>query len=498
MPEALEHQPATNRSAATSERTSWRQRLSGIAYYFGMCLFPFSAGGAVYLAAFDIAGPVTEQDRSALIVAGGLSVMLFLLVLISGVAAFRRNFKRALFGTVWCVILLLIMLASVELSLLRIMPDWPASDLHGVLPEVARGAWGRVEESQSGGINDWGQRDRPRTLQKSAGVSRLAFIGDSFLEESTTIPLSLRVERKIGRPDVEILNLGVSATDPDEYCYRVKHVALPLECDHCVLFLFAGNDFSAPARTLPTFLGVTAVSPRGSSLRSVGLRGLNHLATNRYRPVLQTWFASGDLHTREKRLGEMMAEADDARLRDLLYSLEYPNLNPMQRDRLAARLNSPNMKPFFEMLRSPDQGLFRSYYLSAALWSASVGGGEWPPLSEAFAAHWIGSTHALCRDRGVEFTLVIIPEAFQVDNRMAEQWQPLTDMPRLTHSTRVAALRLAGWARQLDMNVIDLHDVLNDLPGTYLNLDGHWSDRGVEVVSDYLAAVLNSNMDARR
>ena len=65
------------------------------------------------------------------------------------------------------------------------------------------------------------------------------------------------------------------------------------------------------------------------------------------------------------------------------------------------------MKSFFDVLRNPDQGLFRSYYLSAALWSASVGGGQWSPLSEDAAWHWVREAHNFCTARQIEFTLVI-------------------------------------------------------------------------------------------
>lgn len=472
--------------------------MCGIAYYVGICVCPFALGGLLFLLLFEIPGPVPEEESAAIIAASALSVGLLMLVLIPGAILMRHSRKRLLFGTVWGLTLLIVTLAVVELSLRSSTPSWPASDLHGVPHDFARRAWGRVEPSGNDGVNDWGQRDRPRSIRRSPGDYRLAFIGDSFLEESSTVPLSLRVEQKIGRPDVEVLNLGVSATDPDEYCYRARNVALPLDCQHCVLFVYAGNDFTAPERTLSTSLGITAVSPRGSLLSTLGLRRLNHLAMNRQRPVLQTWFAAGDLSAREDRLAEMIRQADDARLRDLLYSLDYHKFSPMQRDRLAARLNTPEMVPFFEMLRQPDQGLFRSYYLSAALWSASVGGGQWEPLSITATAHWIDRTADLCRDRGVRFTLVIIPEAFQVDLRMAEQWLPLTDMTTLTRSTREASGRLAQWAAWQGMHVIDLHDVLGGQRGTYLNLDGHWSDHGVEVVSDFLATALQDEWDDRQ
>ena len=135
-------------------------------------------------------------------------------------------------------------------------------------------------------------------------------------KRSTEITLSATVENRFGTQNVEVINLGVSATDPDEYYYRIRNIATKLDIDHCVLFLYAGNDFSAPARTLPTTAGIAAVYPRGSLLSSLGMHSLNHILTNKRRPVLQTWFSGGDLLAAETRLAKAFADADYQGIRD--------------------------------------------------------------------------------------------------------------------------------------------------------------------------------------
>ena len=289
------------------------------------------------------------------------------------------------------------------------------------------------------------------------------------------------MENRFGTQNVEVINLGVSATDPDEYYYRIRNIATKLDIDHCVLFLYAGNDFSAPARTLPTTAGIAAVYPRGSLLSSLGMHSLNHILTNKRRPVLQTWFSGGDLLAAETRLAKAFADADYQGIRDLLYSTDYHTRSPRERSVLASRLNAPEMASFFEVLRNPDKGLFRSYYLKAALWSASVGGGQWLPLSENAAMHWIVLTDECCRAHGVAFTLVVIPEAFQVDVRMMKQWESLADMRLLTATCRTTAARLVDRVKKASIQTIDLHDSFDGVSGTYLNMDGHWSDDGVEL-----------------
>jgi hypothetical protein len=480
-----------------------RRALAGV-YYCGLVALLFSAGGLLCLAALDEPGPAAEDSH--LHTAAVTAIAAAITVAGSGAVLVRRNRKRLLFGTILCIGTTGLALGVGELLSRRFVPPWPAGGLHGVDPAQGMKAWGRTAADDAIGFNNWGQRDRPRTMIPAAETVRIAFVGDSFLEESTTVPLSLRVEEKLrstsaGRqvgppaaasPAVEVINLGVSATGPDEYYDRIRAIALPLGARHCVLFLFSGNDFVEPPRSLESVLGIVAVYPRSSLFSTLGLRGLNHLLTNNRRPVLQAWFAAGDLGAREGRLARLLREADDATARQ--YLLGASGMGVDERSRLAARLNKPENERFLAVLRNPDQGLFRSYYLSAGLWSAANPGEQWEHNSEEHAYFWIRKAEELCRRQGIGFTLAIIPEAFQVDSRMQQQWQPLADMRHLTAPCREAARRLRWRAEADGLDVVDLHDVLQDVPGTYLNLDGHWSDRGVEVVAEALAERLRGRL----
>ena len=48
------------------------------------------------------------------------------------------------------------------------------------------------------------------------------------------------------------------------------------------------------------------------------------------------------------------------------------------------------------------------------------------------------------------------------------------------------------------MDVLDLRRALMGIPGTYLNPDGHWSARGVEIVARVLAGHLGGGGAAGR
>jgi hypothetical protein len=167
--------------------------------------------------------------------------------------------------------------------------------------------------------------------------------------------------------------------------------------------------------------------------------------------------------------------------------LQAAGLEPASRQQLSLRLARDEIGSLLNMLRDPDDGKFRSYYLSAALAAASVAGWTWEPNSDEVAWHWTQRAARLCRIRNIPLTVVVIPEAFQVDDRMREQWLPLADMRQCTAPCRDAARSFVGRARANSLDVVDLHDELQGTRGTYLNLDGHWSDDGVKLVARVLA-----------
>ena len=195
------------KSARVRTPRGLRWRLVGGMYYAGLCTAPFAVGGLCHLICFETPGPNQSDDAAAANAAVALALILVSMVLVAAIFLYRLNRRRLAFGTVWCLCLMAAFLMCVELAIRLSMPPWPALGLHGVAPEVARTAWAHTETADDG-INDWGQRDRHRTIDKASGVYRIAFVGDSFLEESSGLPLSSRVETKIGRSDVEVINLS--------------------------------------------------------------------------------------------------------------------------------------------------------------------------------------------------------------------------------------------------------------------------------------------------
>jgi hypothetical protein len=450
------------------------------AYFLALAAAPLFAGGFLVLRLLDRTPLSSRQSLLALAWSAGALVTL----LAAGLRLRCLEGRRLGLATAYFALLAVVTVAGAEGLASLFAPPWPALGLHGVAPEAGARAWGRAAKEQGAvGFNSWGQRDRERERRPRPGVQRIAFVGDSLLEESSSVPVSLATERALGRSDVEILNLGVSATQPDEYYYRTRSIALPLGASRCVLFLYEGNDLAQGDEiTLPSLLGVAAVYPRESVLSLLGLRALNHAATNRLRPVVRIWGEAGELQQEEQSLALRIARANDAELPALLSGL----VRRADRERVQGLLQGRDLRPFYAMLRQPDQGLFRSYYLYAGL-KALAAGERRAEVTPAYAYRWVRRTRDLCRARGIGFTLVIVPEAFQVDDRMRGLWMPLLDMRELMAPERAACEELAKVCRGDGMDVLDLHGALAGLPGTYLNPDGHWSARGVQVVSEVVA-----------
>lgn len=468
-------------------------RLAVVAYFAAWTALLLIGGGLWTGRLGDVAGPGFDDRPTwwwTCAVTAGLAVLLI------GLGRFLslRQGRRFWFGNILFVVWLPLSLGILEAFCRRSAPAWPARALHGVDPAVSRRAWGRGLGNEDVGFNSWGQRDLERTIHPTRGVTRIAFIGDSFLEESAQ-PVSLTADRMLNRSDCEIVNLGVSATQPDEYYYRLRSVALPLGCRQCVVWIFSGNDFVDERRTLAGRWGFCAVAPRTAWLTNLGCGAINHVLMNEQRPVIQAWLTSGGLAAREQRLHDQFRRASDYEIQQQM--LHSGGHTPTTYANLKARLDAPEISSFFEMLRTPDAGKFRSYYLTSALLAAASGGGQWDRNPEEPALYWVTEMQRLCERKSVQLTVVIIPEAFQVDDRLRDLWSPLADMRHVTQPCRDAAERFCAAARERGIDVLDLHETFQNVPGTYLNLDGHWSQRGVELAAKAIADHIQNQTMAR-
>ena len=466
--------------------------LLGGAFLISTGLALLLAGGLCEMAFVDVLD-ATASDGAEWQTGIWLTGLVGLGSVVSGIVLARRMRRRMLYLIVFSGMVATVTIVLGEIVARMGLPAWPASALHGVRPSVQRALLTEAERNDLEATrNAWGQRDRERSVRPASAVMRIAFIGDSFLEEGTGVPLSLATEKLLDRADVEIVNLGVSATSPDEYFYRAAHVALPLEATGCVVFIYLGNDLAANQRTLPSWFGIAAVSPRPALLTSLGLRGLNDVLTTRQRPVLKIWSAAGGLGESEKQMHDFCRKSSDRELAEQL--LRNAELPPQLARRVGPQMLGPEMAEFYNLLRDPDAGRFRSYFLFDGVWLKASGMTPMILGDPTSTLHWVRAAAAVY-SRPRRFLAVLIPEGFAVDPRMQEQWAPLADMRRMTEKTSAAGRRIEQELTQAGIEVLNLTETLAGVRGAYLNVDGHWSPLGIQTSATVVAAHLRRWLD---
>jgi len=374
----------------------------------------------------------------------------------------------------------------VELVGSRSIPPWPAIALHGVSPEIGKAAWGRIQSlnSRAVGNNSWGQRDNERTIDPPAGKTRIAFIGDSLLEESSVRPVSLLVESSLP-PSFEVINLGVSATNPIDYYWRLRNVALKLGVKHVFVFMYMGNDLleNRPVNGRGITSTLFAPPPKSSLLGTLTPTINYHLA-KKYKQSTNVWLAD-NLHSREQSVLEQFRKTD-------FYKL--PRILAMN-DRLRGgrecynKLLTLDFYDFYKMLTLPDMGLFRTYILVDAVTNychpLKNTEGSPPTNTGSYSLRMINLMRELSQRNGVGFSVVIVPQGFDVDDRMWSQWKILTDFrERYKHSLKASNFKDS--LLENGVHVVDLYPALESKKGTYLNVDGHWSKFGNELAAKTL------------
>ena len=201
--------------------------------------------------------------------------------------------RKIWFWPIYILLLLGVTLAGTEFVSSFLVPSWPARDLRpisvGALGENVAAMFADFPPRLIPHYNAWGVRDRPRSIERPADVRyRSVLVGDSFLEGYyIPAPISELVEQRWaseGHADAEAINLGVAATGPRQYYYRIKRVALALKPDTIVVFVYAGNDFiqvrfddfamPALAEELPVPSILGTIAPRTDWLASVPARPL--------------------------------------------------------------------------------------------------------------------------------------------------------------------------------------------------------------------------------
>ena len=415
-----------------------------------------------------------------------------------------ENGRKRIYAIVFGLILSGITLAGLEVLASLEAPSWPARALRSTPPV-------NVQSSDFSGLadkpwifepyNSWGMRDKERSIAKPAnGSFRTVFIGDSYLEfQLTRLTLPGEVEERFiaaGQPKAEMINLGISATGPRSYYYRMRDVAFALSPDALAVFFFSGNDFLYDGQgygqgILP---GLVSEAPGGSILGNV-MPNANWVLVNRLRlsemlttnkPVPQEF----DTLAKIARLPP--AERTPALVRHVK-RYYYPDLTEQQIAGIFGRAGDAFWQAYASG-KVEDESL-QGWILNLMTKSEFDQSPYFEATTKEHAARlvkdgdiqatlsWLTAMDSAARERGVPLVLFIVPPG-TVDPDYVAYWKP---WPRFYAFNVIADYRqdrlLEALART-QIRYVDLRKDFAGVRGAYRRSDAHWTDKGVEIAAN--------------
>jgi hypothetical protein len=408
--------------------------------------------------------------------------------------------RKIWFWPIYILLLLGVTLAGTEFVASFLVPSWPARDLRPISAAALGENLSTTVFADSPWLvphyNDWGVRDRQRSIERPADVRfRSVLVGDSFLEGYyNAAPISQLIEQRWageGHADAEAINLGIAATGPRQYYYRIKRVALTLKPDAIVIFVYAGNDFiqvslddfamPALAEELPVPSILGTIAPRTDWLVSNRL-GLSELGRNNKEipgenELLADW-------------AEQPTPELTARVAQHMKQYYYPKLSEATIGEILSRGGEP--------FRTDHQTL-AGWLISGIIdWET----GTWPMPHDAQEADhmidrtvvdqtlsWLVGAEELAKAHGARLFVALAPVG-TVDPDYVAFWKPWPQYFSYSLSADARHKRLAAALRQRGMQVIDLREALDGVRGTYRLTDGHWTELGTQIVADRVARAL--------
>lgn len=423
-----------------------------------------------------------------------------------------RRSRRLVFGTIFGGVLVVVTLVGIEFLSSFLVPAWPARAMNSREPTPARVLAAPFQNQSwlADADNSWGMRDVERSIAKTPGTRRAVFVGDSFVESRLT-PLSLpaAVQQRLGGDEsgVEAINLSISATDPRSYYYRIRDVALELQPDVVLLFIYAGNDFMAPDQGYSAWPRWIDESAGGSLVGSVMPR-TNWLLVNRLGRAAFFRSRSTAPATSEATLFDAVTAPAEERLRRIVSHVRTYHAPNVPEERLAEILSRGDNR-LFDIATPRGQGeqeYLMDWMLGTLMsWEARdfevaasradgvrlAGKGQ---VEATFS--WIDATHRLLRKRGVPLMVFLVPMG-SVDPDYVEFWKPWPRTYSWNHICDEWHSQLAAALKKARIHHVDLRESLADVPGTYRKLDGHWSQKGGAIVAERVEVELRAVLGNR-
>ena len=410
--------------------------------------------------------------------------------------------RQKIYAIVFGLILAGVTLAGLEMLATLEAPPWPARALRSTPPvNVQSTDFTRLAEKPwiFEPFNSWGMRDKERSVAKPAGGGfRSVFIGDSYLEfQLTRLTVPGEVERRFieaGQPNAEMINLGISATGPRSYYYRLRDVGLALSPDAIAVFFFSGNDFVFDGEgygqgILPPLVDE---APGGSVLGNI-MPNANWVLVNRLR--LSEMLTTNKAIPQEfDTLAGIVRGPPDERTPSIVRHVKrhyYPDLSEKQLTGIFDRDGGAFWQPYTS---SGDEAL--QGWLLNLMTKAEVEKSDYFDVTTKQQAarlvkdgdikatlSWLVAMDRLARERGVPLILFVVPPG-SVDPDYVAYWK---SWPRFYAFNVIADLRqdmLIDALGKTSIHYVDLRQDFEGVRGAYRRSDAHWTDKGVEIAAN--------------
>ena len=317
-------------------------------------------------------------------------------------------------------------------------------------------------------LNLYGFRDREWSLEKPPGTTRVAFVGDSFVEgfsapAEATIPATFAA---LAGSAVDVLNLGLGGGDLPAYA-RLLRDAVPLFGPEDVILMVFANDV-LPTRFDPAWLRDGLAPQRTSAWAPRTLVVARRLATG-------------------NRVPRRWTEAPFA----FLPAVPDPR-NPWSDGRTAGRLEA-FVDP--DVARAIRAGRFNPMLVDALPWFGQH-------LKRPFEiTDHLAALQAFLDARNASLHVVYVPTKHQVSDRYLEaqaRFSPPESVTSLLGEEFQVQARLLGeTCRALDLPFLDLTPALRKAeregPALYWNYDDHMRPSGYREVGALVYAWWSGN-----
>jgi lysophospholipase L1-like esterase len=382
---------------------------------------------------------------------------------------------------------IVVSLSAAEI-LLRVMgrkyngSTYTADPLLGWSLRPGSAAWETEEGVAWTQINSYGYRDQERTLEKPAGVYRVAVLGDSYTEArqvdlergfTALAEKALNANHCLATGSLEMLNFGIPGYGTAQELILLRERVWQFKPDLVVLQFHSGNDIFNNERSLnpsaselaPYFVLTNGKLQLDNSFRS----------NNQFNP----------LRMRAKNAAANMMN------RSVLLQLVYKTMRLVSQKRQQARLENPQTQ-------AADPNALPSNYQKFLMFL--------PPSLPAMTEAWqvtealVGEFGNEVRSKNVPLLLMILPTGPQInpDPAARDSYRARFNIESLEYADD----RIELVARNQGIPVLRVTKPLIDeaqLAGTYMAgfsntapNDGHLNERGHAVVARELVGALCS------